>query len=79
MERNAFNGKFSQADFSNQVLDSCNVSLANNGDQCKQLCTLLNVDGIVQEIDTDTTVIQCSDNPGEYVFSHYELTSANGL
>lgn len=65
LERNAFNGKFDQADFTNQFLNSCNVTLRNSGAECKQLCTALNVDGIIKEIDMNTTVMQCSDNPGE--------------
>lgn len=65
LERNAFNGKFDQADFTNQCLNSCNIALPNSGAECKQLCTSLNVDGIIKEIDNNATVIECSDHPGE--------------
>lgn len=65
LERNAFNGQFSDADFSNQVLSNCNVTLPNAGAQCQQLCTSLNVDSIIEEVDMNTTMMQCSDNPGK--------------
>lgn len=65
LERSAFNGKFDQADFTNQFLSCCNVTLPNSGAECKQLDTSLNVDGIINDIDVNTTMMKCSDNPGE--------------
>lgn len=65
LERNAFNGKFDQADFTNQCLSNCNVTLPNSGAECKQLSTTLNVDGIIKAIDMNKTVVQCSDCPGQ--------------
>lgn len=65
LERNAFNGHFRDADFCGDRLDSCNVTLPNSGAECERLCTSLNLNNIINEIDAAATMIKCSDHPGK--------------
>lgn len=65
LERNAFNGSFREADYRGECLESCNVTLSNSGPECKQLCTSLNLNNIINEIDETATIAKCSDHPGK--------------
>lgn len=65
LERNAFNGSFREADHRGECLESCNVILPNSGSECERLCTSLNLNQIINEIDGGATIAKCSDHPGK--------------
>lgn len=62
LEKNALNGNFCQADWDGKHLEEVNLCLPNSG-ACKQLCTKLDLDSIV-----DTCAdkrLGCSTDPGK--------------
>lgn len=73
LEQNAFNGKFSQTDYTGNQLTCCHVDLPNAGAECKQLCTALNVKQIIDEIKADE--LKYSEHPGEYDCFYFSVFS----
>lgn len=63
LEQNAFNGNFSDSDFSGNKLGCSNVTLQNAGGECKKLCTSFDLNNIISE--TNATKIKRSEHPGE--------------
>lgn len=62
LEKNAHNRNFVSADWLGKCLNTDRVCLANNGTECQQLSTNLDLDNIVE--DCDQPIFQCSDDPG---------------
>ncbi|XP_031616922.1 uncharacterized protein LOC116336877 isoform X2 [Contarinia nasturtii] len=72
LEKNAFNGNFREADYSNKLPDCCSVMLPNGGVECEKICTTLNLNNIISEIDT-TAPMKCSNHPGNNIFVFLQL------
>lgn len=64
IEKNAFNGNFNEADYTNKMPVSCSVMLPNGGVECEKLCTSLDLHHILNETET-IAPIKCSNHPGK--------------
>lgn len=64
LEKNAFNGNFREEDYTNKLPDDCKVLLPNGGRECEKLCTALNLNNIIDEIDV-AAPMKCSNHPGK--------------
>lgn len=64
LEKNAFNGNFNEADFSDEFPECSKVNLPNGGVECEKLCTSLNLNNIINDIDV-IAPMKCSNHPGK--------------